>query len=110
MNRVLLFGSEGQIGWRLARLLGASHRLTSYNRAQVDLADLPAVRQAIRNEKPDIIINAAAYTAVDQAEKEPDRARFINAIAPGVMAEEGARLGALLIHFSTDYVFDGKKA
>ena len=110
MSRVLLFGPDGQIGWRLAQLLVRSHELIMCRRSQADLSDSARLRDAIRAVKPDVILNAAAYTAVDQAEKEPAMARAVNAIAPGVMAEEAARLHSLLVHFSTDYVFDGRKS
>jgi len=109
MSRVLLFGPDGQIGWRLAQLLRSSHDLVCPSHAEADLSDPSALREVIRNVKPDVIVNAAAYTAVDRAEQEPLVARAVNAIAPGVMAEEAAKLGSLLVHFSTDYVFDGRK-
>src|SRR6266480_3624413 len=110
MNRILLFGSDGQIGFRLAQLLTAPLEVVRCGRSEADLSDASTIRNVIRGAKPDVIINAAAYTAVDQAEKEPALARTVNAIAPGVMAEEAARLKSLLVHFSTDYVFDGRKS
>ena len=76
----------------------------------MDLSDPDAIRRAVREAKPDLIVNAAAYTAVDQAESEPELALAINGVAPGILAEEAKRLGAALIHYSTDYVFDGSKA
>ena len=81
--------------------------LTALNRVQLDFADADAIRAAIRNAAPELVINAAAYTAVDKAESEPELARLVNAVAPGVIAEELARTGGWLIHYSTDYVFDG---
>jgi dTDP-4-dehydrorhamnose reductase len=110
MNRILLFGSDGQIGSRLAQLLTAPLEVVRCGRSEADLSDASTIRNVIRGSKPDVIINVAAYTAVDQAEKEPALARAVNAIAPGVMAEEAARLKSLLVHFSTDYVFDGRKS
>jgi dTDP-4-dehydrorhamnose reductase len=109
MNRILLFGADGQIGWRLAKLLGASHKVIRSNRSETDLSDPAALRSAIRRVKPDVIVNAAAYTAVDQAERQPALARAVNAIAPRAIAEEAAKLGSLFVHFSTDYIFDGRK-
>jgi dTDP-4-dehydrorhamnose reductase len=79
------------------------------DRSTLDLADVDAIRRVVREVKPEIVVNAAAYTAVDQAESEPDLAMRINGVAPGVLAEGAARLGALIVHFSTDYVFDGAK-
>jgi len=105
--RILLTGSNGQVGWELLRTLGALGEIVSTDSRTLDLADADAVRDAVRGLAPDIIVNPAAYTAVDKAESESERARAINAIAPGVLAEEAARLGALLVHYSTDYVFDG---
>jgi len=107
--RVLLTGRNGQVGWELARLLPPAE-LIATGRAQLDLADQAAIRRVVREAKPQLIVNAAAYTAVDKAEAEPDLAMRINGIAPGVLAEEAKRLGALLVHYSTDYVFDGTKS
>jgi len=106
---ILLFGADGQVGWELQRALvpfGPVHAVTL---AQVDISDAKALRQVIRAAKPRVIINAAAYTSVDQAEKEFGLAQSVNALAPAVMAEEAKALGAWLIHYSTDYVFDGTK-
>jgi len=80
------------------------------DRSALDLSDVDAVRRVVRETKPEIILNAAAYTAVDRAESEPEVAMQVNGIAPGVLAEEAKRLGAMLVHFSTDYVFDGTQA
>ena len=107
--RVLLTGRNGQVGWELARRLPPAE-LIATGRAELDLADEAAIRRVVREAKPGIIINAGAYTAVDKAEAQPDLAMRINGIAPGVLAEEAKRLGALLVHYSTDYVFDGAKS
>jgi dTDP-4-dehydrorhamnose reductase len=104
---VLLFGSNGQLGWTFRQHLPAE-RLTVLDRQAADLANPEAIRAAIRTHRPDIILNAAAYTAVDKAQSEPELAHQINAVAPGVMAEEAQALGACLVHFSTDYVFAGE--
>ncbi|TVO61895.1 dTDP-4-dehydrorhamnose reductase [Spiribacter vilamensis] len=108
----LLFGPTGQVGWELRRALNPLGKLISLDRHERgglrgDLTDLDAVAAAIRTVKPGVIINAAAYTAVDAAESEPEQARLINATAPGVMAEVAREHNALLVHYSTDYVFDG---
>ncbi|MCP5243188.1 dTDP-4-dehydrorhamnose reductase [Nitrosomonas sp.] len=112
--KILLFGKNGQVGWELQRSLAP---LTASDRLFIVGSDSPTlcgslanpegIRQTIQTVKPDIIINAAAYTAVDKAEQEPKLAQTINAEAPAVMADEARRLNAWLIHYSTDYVFDG---
>jgi dTDP-4-dehydrorhamnose reductase len=107
--KILLTGGNGQLGWELARALAPLGELTAYDRTMLDLAKPDQVAAAVRSVKPDIIVNAAAYTAVDKAESEPDAAFAVNAAAPGLLAEEAKRAGALLIHYSTDYVFDGTK-
>ena len=107
--KILLTGRSGQVGWELARLLPAMGEVMSTGRDSLDLADGDAVRRVVREAKPQLIVNAAAYTAVDKAESEPELAMRINGAAPGVLAEEAKRLGALLVHYSTDYVFDGTK-
>jgi dTDP-4-dehydrorhamnose reductase len=107
---ILLTGATGQLGLELARLLPAYGELAACDRAALDLADGDALAAAVRRRKPQIIINAAGYTAVDRAESEPDLADAVNARAPAILAEEAARLDALLIHYSTDYVFDGASA
>jgi dTDP-4-dehydrorhamnose reductase len=104
---ILVTGAGGQVGHELARVLRAHGEIAALDRSQLDLADVDVVRRTIRAIRPQVIVNAAAYTAVDQAEREPELADAINARAPGVLAEEAKRLGALLIHYSTDYVFDG---
>ncbi len=105
--RILLSGVNGQVGWELRRTLGALGEVVPMDSRTLDLTDAAAVRAAVRSIAPTIIVNPAAYTAVDKAETESGRAHAINAVAPGVLAEEAARLGALLVHYSTDYVFDG---
>jgi dTDP-4-dehydrorhamnose reductase len=105
--RILLTGASGQLGCELAGLLTA-HDVFAPSRAACDLANPRSIRDAVRNARPDLIINPAAYTAVDRAEQEPELARAINAIAPAVLADEGRRLGVPLLHFSTDYVFSGE--
>ena len=106
-QRILVTGADGQIGYELVRLLAAHGELHATRRADLDLADADAVAKAVRATRPTLIVNAAAYTAVDRAEDEPELAHQVNAQAPGVMAEEARRQGAVLVHFSTDYVFDG---
>ena len=107
--KILLTGKNGQVGWELARSLAPLGEIIAHDRASLDLADADAIYSVVRDIKPAIIVNAAAYTAVDRAESEPDAARAINAHAPRVLAEEARKLGALLVHYSTDYVFDGTK-
>lgn len=107
---VLLFGKDGQVGWQLQRSLAPHGKLHALGRDDCDLSDLDAVRAAIRSVRPQVIVNAAAYTAVDRAEAEPAAAMLLNGEVPGVLAAEAARFGALLVHYSTDYVFDGLKA
>lgn len=104
--KILLTGRSGQVGSELQEIL---HPAVATDHATLDLADADAIRRAVRAAKPDVIVNAAAYTAVDKAESEPDVAMRINGAAPGVLAEEVRNRGALLVHFSTDYVFDGSK-
>ena len=108
--RILLTGRAGQAGWELERALPSLGTVIATDRAALDLADAGAIQKKLREVKPDLIVNAAAYTAVDKAESEPGAAMQVNGVAPGVMAEEAKRLGALLVHYSTDYVFDGTKA
>lgn len=107
--RILLTGATGQVGWELARTLLPLGEVVAVNRTQADLADLNVLRSVIQQHKPDVIVNPAAYTAVDKAETETALAHTINAEAPGVLAEEAKKIGALLVHYSTDYVFDGTK-
>ena len=108
MKKILLTGVNGQVGHALQQKL-SNYQVFALNRDQLDLSDKDAIRRVVQAIKPDLIINPAAYTAVDKAESEPDLAYAINAIAPQVLAEEAAKLNAALIHFSTDYVYDGSK-
>lgn len=110
MKRILVIGKEGQIGWELERVLSTLGQVTAWNRSQGNLNDLDSLTSAIRMLEPHVIINAAAYTAVDRAEEEWELAEMINSKAPGVIAEEAKRLDALFIHYSTDYVFNGKSS
>ncbi len=107
-NKILLTGINGQVGHALLPKL-SEFQVIGLSRAELDLTNTDAIRDVIREIKPDLVINPAAYTAVDKAESEPDLANAINAVAPRVIAEEVARLGSALIHFSTDYVYDGNK-
>jgi len=104
--RILLTGATGQVGRELAALL-QGHEVIAPDRAALDLADIARVRDTVRAVRPELIVNPGAYTAVDRAEEEEALARTINADAPAALAEEARRLGVPLIHFSTDYVFDG---
>ena len=107
--RILLTGRNGQVGWELARSLAPLGEVMALERGELDLASADSIAQAVREARPGVIVNAAAYTAVDRAEAEPELATRVNAVAPGILAEEARRLGALLVHYSTDYVFDGAK-
>jgi dTDP-4-dehydrorhamnose reductase len=104
---ILVTGARGQVGAELAALLAAHGDVTAVDRAALDLADPDAIVAAVRGLKPDLIVNAGAYTAVDRAETERDLAFAVNATAPEILAAEAKRLSAVLIHYSTDYVFDG---
>ena len=108
--KILLAGGNGQVGWELRRALAPLGEVIAPRRDELDLVEADQVRQRVRAIAPQAIVNAAAYTAVDRAESEAELARAINAIAPGVLAEEAKRLDAVLVHYSTDYVFDGTKA
>lgn len=105
--RILLTGAQGQVGHELARLLRPHGDVVATDRATLDLADADAIVAAVRAARPQLVVNAGAYTAVDLAERERDRAFAVNARAPQVLAEEAKRAGAVLVHYSTDYVFDG---
>jgi dTDP-4-dehydrorhamnose reductase len=107
VTRILVPGKTGQVGWELQATLAPLGIVTALDRGEMDLASPDSIRRAIRDARPEVIVNAAAYTAVDKAESEPDLAMRVNGVAPGIMAEEAKRLGAVLIHYSTDYVFDG---
>src|SRR5690349_5329426 len=106
--KIVLLGKGGQLGWELERSLPALGDVVALDREELDLCDLDAVQRTLRKLKPELIVNASAYTDVDRAEKEPELAMKVNALAPGVMAEVSRSLGTVLIHFSTDYVFDGR--
>lgn len=110
MKRILLLGKNGQIGWELERSLPALSHVVACDRSQADLSDLKSVVKIVREINPEIIVNAAAYTAVDKAEQDEALAMQVNGKAPGVLAEEAKRLGAILVHYSTDYVFDGRSS
>lgn len=110
--RILLFGCNGQVGWELQRSLAPLGEVVALDFAAEgdlsgDFTDLDGLARTVSRVRPDAIVNAAAYTAVDKAESEPDMARTINAVAPGVLAQSAQYLGVPLVHFSTDYVFDG---
>ena len=107
--RILIVGSTGQLGRELRRSFAGIGSVLAVDRAQCDLADPESIRAQVRSAAPDIVLNAGAYTAVDRAESERELAYAINATAPGILAEEASRRGALLVHYSTDYVFDGSK-
>ncbi len=107
--RILLLGKDGQIGWELQRTLQPLGEVIALGRDACDLARPADVRNAVRTAAPDLVVNAAAYTAVDKAESEPELAFAINADAVALLAEESRRIGAALVHYSTDYVFDGNK-
>ena len=108
---ILLFGKGGQVGWELQRSLAVLGRVTALDHDSTDhcgdFANPEGIAATVRALKPDVIVNAAAHTAVDKAESEPELARLLNATTPGVLAREAAALGAWLVHYSTDYVFDG---
>lgn len=105
--KILLTGSSGQVGHELERSLQGLGEVVALDRHRMDLSDLDQVRDVVRTLRPGLIVNPAAYTAVDKAESEPDFARLLNATTPGAVAREAAAIGALLVHYSTDYVFDG---
>jgi len=109
VKKILLLGKNGQVGWELQRALMSLGEIIALDSAQLNLADAQAMRQRVQQIKPDIIVNAAAYTAVDKAETDADSALAINGIAPGILAEEAKKIDALLVHYSTDYIFDGRK-
>jgi dTDP-4-dehydrorhamnose reductase len=107
--KIVLLGKNGQLGWEFRRILPILGEVTSLDREELDLCDHAAIEQRLGELKPDLIVNASAYTDVDAAEKENELALQINALAPGVMAETARKLRAAFIHYSTDYVFDGGK-
>jgi dTDP-4-dehydrorhamnose reductase len=110
LPRLLITGSNGQLGFELQRALAPLGEVVAFARDVCDLSNPDSILAAVRAAKPDVIFNAGAYTAVDKAESEPDLANAINAVAPGIIGEEAAKIGALVIHYSTDYVFDGTNA
>lgn len=105
--KILLLGKNGQVGWELQRSLAPLGEVHAADRSQADLEQPDSLRRQVAQVQPDVIVNAAAHTAVDRAESEPDRAHAINAEAPGLLARLAAERGAWLVHYSTDYVFDG---
>lgn len=107
--RILLTGKNGQVGSELQHLLPSLGTVFAFGREELDLASADAIRNTMRDVRPDIVVNAAAYTAVDRAEQEQDKAFAINGTAPGIIAEEARRTNAFVVHYSTDYVFDGTK-
>jgi dTDP-4-dehydrorhamnose reductase len=107
--RILIFGRVGQVGWELRHKLACLGQVSSVDFPEIDFSKPDTIRDAVRAAEPTVIVNAAAYTAVDKAEAAPEPAWAINAAGPGVIAEEAKRLGALLVHYSTDYVYDGSK-
>ena len=107
--KILLTGKNGQLGFELQRALALLGEVHAVDTGDCDLADADAVRDLVRRIAPDVIVNPAAYTAVDRAESDEATAHAVNAVAPAILAEEGAKLGALMLHYSTDYVFDGTK-
>src|ERR1700728_3737243 len=107
--RILLTGKDGQVGAELASVLPGLGEVIALDRQQLDLSRPDDIRRTIREIRPVLIVNAAAYTAVDQAEKEETVAQTLNVDAPALMAQEAKKIGAGLVHYSTDYVFDGSK-
>jgi dTDP-4-dehydrorhamnose reductase len=107
--KTLLIGKNGQLGWELGRYLRRLGEVIALDRQQLDLTRLELIHRIVREFRPSLIVNAAAYTSVDQAETEVSTAQIVNGEAPGVIAEAGKEVGAALVHFSTDYVFDGKQ-
>jgi dTDP-4-dehydrorhamnose reductase len=108
-TRILIFGRIGQVGWELRHKLACLGQVSAVEYPEVDFTNSDSIRKAVQAVEPAVIVNAAAYTAVDKAETELKLATAINATGPGVLAEEAKRLGSLLVHYSTDYVFDGSK-
>jgi len=108
--RILLFGKTGQIGSRLRPALEAIGEVNAVSSADADFRKPESLREIVRASRPQLIVNAAAYTAVDDAEREREIAEAVNGAAPAVLAGEAARVGAAIVHYSTDYVFDGSKA
>jgi dTDP-4-dehydrorhamnose reductase len=109
VKRILILGAQGQLGIELEKTFQSAGEITALGRDQCDLANPKTIRKVMAEVKPALVLNAAAYTAVDRAESEPHLATWVNAVAPGVLAQEVRKLGAMLVHYSTDYVFDGSK-
>jgi len=109
MNRILLLGKNGQLGWEAWRVLSCLGEVIALDYPEVDFTSPLALRELVSQIKPQIIYNAVAYTAVDRAESEIETCRLINAVAPGILAEAAREVHAVLVHFSTDYIFDGAK-
>jgi dTDP-4-dehydrorhamnose reductase len=107
--KILLIGKNGQVGWELRRTLAPLAEVVAVDYPEINFTDALALRQLVAGMRPDVVVNAAAYTAVDKAETETELCRQINAVAPGILAEEAKKLGALMVHYSTDYIFDGTK-
>jgi dTDP-4-dehydrorhamnose reductase len=107
--KILLLGKNGQVGWELCRTLAPLAEVVAVDYPEINFTDLPALRRLVAGTRPVVVVNAAAYTAVDKAESEEGLCRQINAVAPGVLAEEAKKVGALIVHYSTDYIFDGTK-
>jgi dTDP-4-dehydrorhamnose reductase len=108
--KILLLGKNGQVGWELRRTLAPLAEVTAVDYPEINFTDTPALQRLMADAHPDVVVNAAAYTAVDKAETELELCRQINGVAPGVLAEETKKVGALMVHYSTDYIFDGTKA
>src|ERR1035437_8581517 len=108
-TKILVFGRMGQVGWELRHKLACLGQVTAIEYPEIDFSKPDSIRTAVRTATPAVILNAAAYTAVDKAEGDPELATAINAIAPGIIAEEAKRQGSVFMHYSTDYVFDGAK-
>ncbi len=109
LPKILLIGKNGQVGWELRRTLAPLAQVLAVDFPEIDLTDAAAARQFVLANRPRAVINAAAYTAVDKAESDTKTAQLINGVAPGVLAEAAKQVGALMVHYSTDYVFDGTK-
>ena len=107
--KILLFGKNGQVGWELNRSLQPLGEVVALGREDADFSEPDSLRQIVQDVSPGVIVNAVAYTVVDKAEEEEGIAIKINGVAPGILAEEAKKQNALLVHYSTDYVFDGAK-
>ncbi len=107
--KILLIGQNGQVGWELRRTLAPLAEVVAVDYPEINFTDTPALRRFVAATNPSVVVNAAAYTAVDKAETETELCRQVNALAPGVLAEAAKKAGALMVHYSTDYIFDGAK-